>query len=43
MSKEEIIETLEKLVRCKQGYALSQPRPKEVSAALKEVIRMLKK
>jgi len=43
MSKEEVIETLEKLMKYRQGYALSQPRPKEVNDALKQVIRLLKK
>ena len=36
-------ETLEKLMKYRQGYALSQPRPKEVNDALKQVIRLLKK
>ena len=37
----EVIDTLERHLKYRRGFALSQPRPSEVNEALTKVIRIL--
>ena len=37
----EIIDTLERHLKYRRGYALSQPRPSEVNEAIQKAIRIL--
>jgi hypothetical protein len=37
----EVIETLERHLKYRRGFAISQPRPSEVNEALTKVIRIL--
>lgn len=38
---EEVIEALQKHLRYRQGFALSQPRPSEVNEAIQKAIRYI--
>jgi hypothetical protein len=38
---DEVIDTLQKHLRYRQGFALSQPRPSEVNEAIQKAIRIL--
>lgn len=39
---DEVIDTLQKHLRYRQGFALSQPRPSEVNEAIKKAIEIFK-
>ena len=43
MSNEQAAEILEKHLKYRQGFALSQPRPSEVNEAIKKAIETLKR